>query len=82
MVADSHIGQATDAKDAETVIGQLKNDLDGKGYTFAEGDKQVTITYTSSDYESATNKKGANIVATLKLSGNTFTIEKIDYNNK
>ena len=81
-LADSKIGTADDAKDADTVIGQLKNDLDGKGYTFTPGTKQVTITYTSTDYASATNKSGASITVTLTLDGNKFTIGDFTYNKK
>ena len=79
-LADAHIGNASDNKNADTVIGQLKNDLDGKGYTFTPGTKKVTITYTSGDYESATNKKGATITVDVNLDGNTFTIGEFGYN--
>ena len=78
-LANGHIGQASDDKDADTVIGQLKNDLDGKGYTFAPGTNKVTITYTSGDYQSATNKSGANIKVDITLDGNKFEIGTYTY---
>ncbi len=72
-LAQSNIGTNTDAANAETVIGQMKNDLNSN-YAFSAGTGTLTITYTSSDYSAATNYSSAKIVAEITISGNNFTV--------
>ncbi len=80
--AESKIGKAEDEADADTVIGQLKNDLpasDTDGYSFAVSGTKVKITYTSPDYKSARNKSDAKITVDVTLSENTFTVGAFSY---
>ncbi len=74
---------------AEGNLGTMKTELEkdltsAKGYTIATDDsaKKITITYTTSDYQSATNDSTANITVDVTLSGNTFTVGTFNYNHK
>ncbi len=75
-LASSKIGANTDAANADTVIGQLKNDLDSN-YSYSVSGTTLTITYESSDYDAATNYSSASIVATVSITGNTFDITSL-----
>ena len=70
-LASKKIGANGDAKDADTVIGQLKNDL-GSNYTYSVAGSVLTITYVSDEYKSATNYTSSKIVAEITITGNTF----------
>ena len=68
-----------------TVETELVKDLtSAKGYTISKDDtaKKITVTYTTSDYQSATNDSTANITVDVTLSGNTFTVGTFNYNHK
>ena len=78
-LASNKIGANTDAADADTVIGQLKNDLDSD-YTYAVSGTTLTITYQSGDYDSATNNSSATIVAIVSITGNKFDITSLKAN--
>lgn len=63
------------------IVDEMEKDLTTtKGYTVTAGDSAVNITYTTSDYESATNKDGANIKVEIGLDGNTFNVRTFNYN--
>ena len=63
------------------VVTELQKDLTtGKGYTVAERSNKVTITYTTEEYTSATNKSTANITVDVNLDGNKFEIGTFTYN--
>ena len=80
-LASEKIGNPTDAANTDSVIGQLKNDLD-TDYTYAVDGTTITIKYTSNDYKSATNNQSSNIVAKVTISNNTFTINSITATRK
>ena len=74
---------------AEENLGAVETELvkdltSPKGYTISKDDsaKKITITYTTSDYQSATNDSTANITVDVTLSGNTFTVGTFNYNHK
>ena len=63
------------------IVDEMEKDLTTpKGYTVTAGEGAVNITYTTSDYESATNKDGANIKVEIGLDGNTFNVGTFNYN--
>ena len=78
-LASSKIGANADAADADTVIGQLKNDLDDD-YSYAVEGSTLTITYESGDYDAATNYSSATIVAKVSITGNNFDITSLKAN--
>lgn len=63
------------------IVDEMEKDLTTtKGYEVTAGEGAVNITYTTSDYESATNKDGANIKVEIGLDGNTFNVGTFNYN--
>lgn len=75
-LASGHIGSDSDAADADTIVGQLKNDL-GSGYTYTPDTGILKVKYVSEGYSSATNSDEAYIEATISISNNTFDITSI-----
>lgn len=76
-LASGHIGSSSDEADADTIVGQLKNDL-GSEYSYENGTGTLTIKYVSDGYSSATNSDKAYIKATISISNNTFDITSIE----
>lgn len=78
-LASGHIGTNDDTKNADTIVGQLKNDL-GSEYTYTPDatNKTLKVKYVSDGYKSATNSTVAYIEATVTISNNTFTITSIN----
>lgn len=69
------------SENAADIKANLEKDLTStKGYTVAEGSNKVTITYTTEEYTSATNKSTANITVDVNLDGNKFEIGTFTYN--
>ena len=72
------------AEDNEAdIAGVMEEDLTpGKGYTVAEGEGVINITYTTTDYEAATNTDGADITVQITLDGNTFNVGAFNYTER
>lgn len=66
------------------IIGVMDDDLTtAKGYAVEAGTgAAIDITYTTTDYEAATNKDGANITVEITLDGNTFTVGTFNYTER
>ena len=75
----ANLGSASDSKTTDTVIGTMRTDL-GSSYTItptsAAGSTpaKLTIEYTNSALEQATNKAGAKITIIVDVENNTFTV--------
>ncbi len=65
------------------IVGVMDDDLTtAKGYTVTAGTGEINITYTTTDYEAATNKDGAEITVKITLDGNTFTVGTFNYTQR
>lgn len=81
-ISDDTEGLGVDHTAGADIIAVLREDLTtARGYSKISGSNAtvglITVTYTTGDYEAATNYKTANIVAKIKVDKNKFEIKAV-----